>query len=102
MTRLTLDIPDINDLNLLLALIERLEIEVVNSTMAPDSIQVHESITVDYTPNPIIKPLRKKLITEDLKKEQRYKGFNRKRLDSLILEIDIPEPLALLLEQNNN
>lgn len=51
----------------------------------------------------LIKPTKEYASTEDwiesLKKEQDYKGFDRERMNKLADEMDIQEPLELLLSQ---
>ena len=42
-------------------------------------------------------PMRKKLILEELKREQNWKPINRAEFDRLVKEIDIQEPLEQLL-----
>ncbi len=46
----------------------------------------------------LAKPLRKKLDIEQLKKEQNYKGVNRKRFDRLVKEMDIKESAEELIQ----
>ncbi len=47
----------------------------------------------------ITKPIKKKLDLEEIKKENNYKGVNRERFNALIKEINIVEPIELLLSQ---
>lgn len=51
----------------------------------------------------LIKPTKEYASTEDwiesLKKEQDYKGFDKERMNKLADEMDIQEPLELLLSQ---
>ncbi len=46
----------------------------------------------------ISKPVRKKLDIEQLKKEQNFTNFNRARFNQLIKELDIKEPIEVLLQ----
>lgn len=46
----------------------------------------------------LAKPMRKKLDIEELKREQNYKGPNKERLEQLIKELAIEEPLEDLLK----
>ena len=47
----------------------------------------------------INRPMAKKLDLEALKKAKNYKGVNRERFNKLVREIDIKEPIELLLSQ---
>ena len=62
-----------------------------------------ESLLNDYSQDngallSLVKPIRKKLDIEVLKKEQNYQGVDQKEVDQLIEEIDLQEPLEELLE----
>lgn len=62
-----------------------------------------ESLLNDYSQDygallSLVKPIRKKLDIEVLKKEQNYQGVDKKEVDQLIEEIDLQEPLEELLE----
>jgi hypothetical protein len=46
----------------------------------------------------IVKPVREKLIVEEMIKEQNYKGFDRNAFDHLISEMNIQDPIEELLE----
>ncbi len=48
---------------------------------------------------PIFKPMRPKLVLEDLIKEQDYKGMNTERMNKIIKKMDINEPVDVLLSQ---
>ena len=45
----------------------------------------------------IFKPIRKNITIEEMKREQKYTGFDRDEFDKLIKEINIQEPLSELL-----
>lgn len=47
----------------------------------------------------LLKPTRQKLVIADLKKEQNYKGANRETINYAIAQMDIQEPIELLLAQ---
>ena len=47
--------------------------------------------------NQLVRPRRKKLDVEELIKEQKFKGVDRKKFDMLIKEINIKEPVEVLL-----
>ena len=46
----------------------------------------------------LVEPLQKWLDLEELKREQNYKGVNRKRFDRLVKELDIKESAEELLQ----
>ncbi len=46
----------------------------------------------------LIKPMREKTDTDELIKEQGFKGIDRAKMDKLIEEIGIEEPIEDLLE----
>ena len=102
MTQLLLEIPHRRDLDLLLDFVEQLNIRIVQKNeTAPTDAPVGEigSAEPGSTVHSIIKPLRKKLRIADLKKEQKYRGMNQAKLDLLINELDIQEPIEILLAQ---
>jgi hypothetical protein len=45
------------------------------------------------------RPIQKRLDLDAIKKAKNYKGVNRTRLDALIKEMNITEPIELLLSQ---
>ena len=49
----------------------------------------------------INRPIKKKLDIEALKKAKNYKGINRERFNRLVKEINITEPIEVLLAQLN-
>lgn len=102
MTQLLLEIPHRKDLEILLALAERLDIRIVQKDGVPltkPTDRENESQAPSAASHSIVKPLRKKLRIADLKKEQNYNGINQTKLDALIESLDIQEPIELLLSQ---
>ena len=49
--------------------------------------------------NRIVKPTREKITVEDLIREQNYKGFDKEKVDKLIKEMDIQDPIEELLNE---
>lgn len=47
------------------------------------------------------RPIKKNLDIDELKKDKNYKGVNRQRFNKLIKEINVTEPIELLLSQLN-
>jgi hypothetical protein len=110
MTQLLLEISNRRDLDLLINLVERLDIRVIEtkkmkaavaSSKSPDAVTGRPKVVLgkNTTHRGIVKPLRKKLSIADLKKEQGYKGVNPTRLNRLIDDLEIQEPIETLLAQ---
>ena len=59
---------------------------------------IKESLTVSDPLLKIAKPIKKKLDIDQLIKEQNFKGFNKKKFDKLVKELNIQEPIEQLLE----
>ena len=49
--------------------------------------------------NRIVKPIRKTITVEDMIREQNYKGFDKAKVDALIKEMDIQDPIEELLNE---
>ena len=49
--------------------------------------------------NRIVKPTRKTITVEDMIREQNYKGFDKEKVDELIKEMDIQDPIEELLSE---
>lgn len=81
MPHLLLDVQDPNDLKLLLQLAERLQIRVIEKT------------------HPSIRPLKKSLEIEQMRSAQGYLGLDTEKLQFLVKELDIQEPIEDLLSQ---
>ena len=60
---------------------------------------VEKESIADNVLKSIIKPIKKTLDIEDLKREKNYKGVNRKRFNRLIKELNVTEPIEELLAQ---
>ncbi len=75
-------------------------LQVLNS-MNLDNLQVvvNKNDTSNEILKKISKPIKKKLDLEEIKKAKNYKGVNRERFNALIKEINIIEPIELLLSQ---
>ena len=75
-------------------------LQVLNS-MKLDNLQVvvNKNDTSNEILKKISKPIKKKLDLEEIKKAKNYKGVNRERFNALIKEINIIEPIELLLSQ---
>ena len=92
---LTIEIDNLQDVEQLLS---------VFKTMNLGNIHVHVDKKTTST-NDLLKkinrPIKKKLDIEALKKDKNYTGVNRERLNKLVKEINITEPIEVLLAQLN-
>jgi len=71
---------------------------VKNLNLKSANVVVEKQVEVD-TLNAIHRPIQKRLDLDALKKAKNYRGVNRKRFDQLAQEINITEPIDLLLAQ---
>ena len=60
---------------------------------------VDKQVIADNALKNIVEPIKKTIDIEAIKREQGYKGVNRKRFDRLVKELNITEPLEDLLAQ---
>ncbi len=58
-----------------------------------------EKTELPSTIKKVAKPLRKTLDIETLKKEQNYQGANKEKIERIIQEMAIEEPIEVLLAQ---
>jgi hypothetical protein len=63
--------------------------------------KVEMSLKVDDLLKTLNRPIKKTLDIDALKKAKNYKGVNRERFNRLIKEINITEPIELLISQLN-
>jgi len=63
---------------------ERIIIEVENFI---------KNISMQIFNNEIFKPIKKKLVIEEMIKEQNYKGVDKQYFDKIIEDLDIQEPI---------
>lgn len=75
-------------------------------TLNPESIHVivDREVIKSTTPKKDLlttlnRPIKRRLNLDALKKANNYKGVNRERFDKLVKEINIVEPIELLLSQ---
>lgn len=91
MQTLTLQTQNLKDLLIFIQLAERLGVSYTQN-----EVQIPQ-ITRSF--HKIAKPLRKKMDIEELKREQNYKGANKVKMQKIVAELAIEEPLELLLSQ---
>ncbi len=63
--------------------------------------KVEKSLKMDDLLKNLNRPIKKTLDIDALKKAKNYKGVNRQRFNRLVKEINITEPIELLLSQLN-
>lgn len=94
--KLTIETGSVNEVNELLHIFKTLNLRDVHIVLETSDKSV--SVATDSL-NIIHRPLKKRLDIDALKKERNYKGVNRKRFDALVKEINIIEPVDMLIAQ---
>jgi hypothetical protein len=94
--KLTIEIAHASELEPLLQLFKALNLESIHLVMPAPEKQV---VPVDDVLKRLHRPIQKRLDLDALKKAKNYKGVNRARFDALIKEMNITEPIELLLSQ---
>lgn len=88
---LTIEIENPQEVEQLLSIFKNMNLENVHIGKKTDS------------PNDLLhtinRPIKKKLDIEALKKAKNYNGVNRERFNRLVKEINITEPIEVLLAQ---
>jgi len=95
--RLTIEIGNASEIEQLLNVFRTLNLEsihvVVDKETSGKNKKTKDLLTV------LNRPIKKHLDLDALKKDKKYKGVDRKRFDKLVKEINILEPIELLLSQ---
>lgn len=101
MQTLILQTQNYNDLLIIIQLAQRLGISYTQKEIELPLISYPKVEKTELPENirALVKPLRKTLDIETLKKEQNYKGANRQKIQQLIEEMAIEEPIEVLLAQ---
>ena len=94
--KLTIEIAHASELEPLLQLFKALNLESIHLVMPAPEKQV---APVNDVLKRLHRPIPKRLDLDALKKAKNYKGVNRARWDALIKEMNITEPIELLLSQ---
>ena len=94
--KLTIEIAHASELEPLLQLFKALNLESIHLVMPAPEKQV---IPVNDVLKRLHRPIQKRLDLDAIKKAKNYKGVNRARVDALIKEMNITEPIELLLSQ---
>lgn len=90
---LTIETNNAKDVEQLLSVFKTMNFENVRIVM-DKKVEV-----VDDLLKSLNRPIKKTLDIDALKKEKNYKGVNRQRFNSLVEEMNITEPIELLLAQ---
>jgi hypothetical protein len=94
--KLTIEIAHASELEPLLQLFKALNLESIHLVMPTPEKQ---AVPVNDVLKRLHRPIQKRLDLDALKKAKNYKGVNRVRWDALIKEMNITEPIELLLSQ---
>jgi hypothetical protein len=94
--KLTIETGNMYEVNQLLDIFKTLKMD--NIRVVLDNTNKSLSAPTDLLKE-IHRPLKKRLDIDALKKAKNYKGVNRKRFDELVREINIVEPIEVLLSQ---
>lgn len=103
MTRITIEIPQGQDVEFLLTLLRRLNYRVIQRPdIKPATVEKKTETTVSSdlpeTWVSVVKPIRQSQSIEDMIQEQNYEGFNRVAFDQIIDELDIDDAEGELLK----
>jgi hypothetical protein len=97
--KLTIEIHHLSEMETLLQWFQSLNLQQIQIVLPPTTIPVPAK-SADLLPK-LRRPIQKSLDLEAIKKAKNYKGVNRVRFDQLIREINITEPIDLLISQLN-
>ncbi len=91
--KLTIEIGNPSEVEQLLQIFSTLNLESIHVVVDDKDYHAKEVL------RKLNRPIKKRLDIEALKKEKNYKGVNRERFDQLVKEINITEPIELLMSQ---
>ncbi len=95
--RLTIEIGNLSEVEQLLHVFRTLNLESIHVVV--DRQLNKRTTTKKDLLTTLNRPIKKRLDLDALKKTKNYKGVNRERFDTLVKEINIVEPIELLLSQ---
>ena len=100
MTRITIEIPQGQDAEFLLALLQRLNYRVIQKpeVTAVERPTKTAAADLDETWQAVVKPIRQSQSIEEMVQEQNYRGFDRATFDKIIDELDIQDEDGGLLK----
>jgi hypothetical protein len=95
--KLTIEIANPNEVEQLLQIFRNLNLESIH-IVVDEQVNKRTTTKKDLLAT-LHRPIKKHLDIDALKKAKNYKGVNRARFDKLVKEINIIEPIELLLSQ---
>jgi hypothetical protein len=95
--RVTIEVGNPQDMAQLLSALNSMNLESVH-VVVEETVN-HKSKNGKDLLVSLHRPIAKKLDLDALKKERNYKGVNRERFNKLVKEINITEPIDLLISQ---
>ena len=95
--KLTIEIGNPIEVEQLLQMFSTMNLESIHVVVDKDVSQ--KVNTASDLLKKINRPIKKRLDIEALKKEKNYTGVNRDRFNKLVKEINIVEPIELLISQ---
>ena len=98
--RLTIEIGNISEVEQLLHVFKTMNLESIHVVLDKDvNTKVKKEDSIADLLKSINRPIKKQLDLNLLKKSKNYEGVNRERFNKLVKEINIVEPIELLLSQ---
>lgn len=94
--KLTIEIDSLHEAEQVLRIFNSIHFEIVRFVVEK---QGERTVSSEDLLKKVNRPIAKKLNLKALKKAKNYQGVNRERFDKLVKEIDIKEPIELLLSQ---
>ncbi|MFN0035654.1 MAG: hypothetical protein ACKVUS_11340 [Saprospiraceae bacterium] len=94
--KLTIEIGNVSEAEQILHIFKSIRFESVR--LVVDNGKESKPVQKDLLKE-LHRPIPKKLDLDAVKKARNYKGVNRERFDKLVKEINISEPIELLLSQ---
>ena len=98
--RLTIEIGNLSEVEQLLHVFKTMNFESIHVVVDKGvNIKSKKEDSITELLKSINRPIKKQLDLNLLKKAKNYKGVNRERFNKLVKEINIVEPIELLLSQ---
>ena len=91
---LTIEVGNPKEIEQLLSIFKTMNLESIHISMDKKDTDSASDLL-----KAINRPIKRKLDIDDLKKAKNYKGVNRERFDKLVKEMNITEPIEVLLAQ---
>jgi len=95
--RLTIEVANSSEVRQILNAIKSFNLTDINVVV--DDLESEKVVSKDAVLSTIHRPIQKKLDLESIKKSKNYQGVNRVRFNKLVEEINIQEPIEMLISQ---